>query len=166
KKSLKGFSVKFDIKEDEIEGLYAPIARLLKHGIAYEYPFLPDFFSSKEYQVLTNLGTKINNLLQVGSFVKRSEKQKPVESFQDALSWLMEEAKRGQQIQRYKGLGEMNAEQLWETTMDPSSRRLMKVTIEDVISADQIFATLMGDQVEPRRDFIEHNALYVENLDV
>jgi DNA gyrase subunit B len=98
--------------------------------------------------------------------VKRGDEQQPVKEFREAIEWLLDQVQRGLSVQRYKGLGEMNPEQLWETTMDPTTRRLLKTRIEDAVSAEEIFSTLMGDEVEPRRKFIEANALGVRNLDV
>lgn len=137
-----------------------------QHGVKAEYRLSNDFFQSSEYQILRKVGEELSSLFEPGAYVRRAEKQETISDFSEALNWLMNEAKKGQQIQRYKGLGEMNADQLWSTTMDPQTRRLLQVRIEDAVEADQIFTTLMGDQVEPRRDFIEANALQVSNLDV
>ena len=128
--------------------------------------FQPGFFRSPEYQRIATIGASFTDLLSPGAYVVRGKDRKDVATFPEAVDWLMNQAKQGQTIQRYKGLGEMNPEQLWETTVNPETRRLMQVRIEDAVAADEIFSTLMGDQVEPRRDFIERNALSVSNLDV
>ncbi|HRE30821.1 MAG TPA: DNA gyrase subunit B, partial [Candidatus Berkiella sp.] len=161
-----GQSYQFSIeKENELHG-FIPTIHVSLHGVENTYRLYPEFFQANEYQFLMQAGAEFQNLLEPGAYVMRGDKQFASEDFKAILEWLMQEAKRGQQIQRYKGLGEMNADQLWSTTMDPTTRRLLQVRVEDAISADQIFTTLMGDQVEPRRDFIEANALHVENLDV
>ncbi len=137
-----------------------------RHGISSDYSLNPEFFESGEYNSMRSLGEKIGDLIGEGAYVQRGDRKLDVASFAQVMSWLMEEAARGQNIQRYKGLGEMNPEQLSETTLEPETRRLLQVQIEDAIAADEIFTTLMGDQVEPRRDFIEQNALLAANLDV
>ncbi|MDX1519718.1 MAG: DNA gyrase subunit B, partial [Gammaproteobacteria bacterium] len=133
------------------------------HGVEIINIFSPEFFSSHEYQDLVGLGEKYE--FSQEAVIERGDQSKQVNNLGEAFDWLLEEAARGLHIQRYKGLGEMNPEQLWETTMDANSRVLSQVRIEDAVAADEIFTTLMGDQVEPRRDFIEKNALSVENLD-
>ena len=124
------------------------------------------FLQSGDFAQIKQTAEALGGLLGTGAFIKRGEQRMPVSDFKQAIEWLLEEAKRGVSIQRYKGLGEMNPEQLWETTMDVKNRILLKVQIEDMIAADEIFTTLMGDVVEPRRAFIELNALGVKNLDV
>jgi len=136
------------------------------HGIPTEREIPLDFMASPDFRRLQETGGKLFDLVGNGALIRRGDRERPVVSFRQAIDWLLEEAKRGQHIQRYKGLGEMNPSQLWETTMDPAVRRLLRVTIEDAVGADEIFSILMGDQVEPRREFIERNALFVENLDV
>ncbi|HKK13858.1 MAG TPA: DNA topoisomerase (ATP-hydrolyzing) subunit B [Gammaproteobacteria bacterium] len=148
------------------EGVRADLRRLTHGILASEQYLSSEFFSTAEYERMVTLGQQLEGLLGEGAYVQRGERTQEVASFKQAIQWLLDEGKRGQHIQRYKGLGEMNPEQLWETTMNPETRRLLQVKIEDVVASDQIFTTLMGDHVEPRREFIERNALYVANLDV
>ena len=142
------------------------IVHKTEHGTA-SHKYLPrEFFESAEYQRIADLARTLAGLIGEGAHVTRGAERQEIGSFKEAMKWLFEQAKKGQTIQRYKGLGEMNPEQLWETTINPGSRRLLQVKIEDAFAADDIFTTLMGDQVEPRREFIEKNALSVANLDV
>ncbi|GAA72325.1 DNA topoisomerase (ATP-hydrolyzing) subunit B [Pseudoalteromonas sp. BSi20439] len=153
-------------EHDTERNLYYPVVNIRQHGVDKAHVLHYDFITSRDYQRIAVTGKNIANIITEGAYIQRGEKTKPVDNFVDALEWLIAESKRGIYIQRYKGLGEMNPNQLWETTMDPSARRMLQVTIEDAVAADQLFATLMGDQVEPRREFIETNALRVVNLDV
>jgi DNA gyrase subunit B len=154
------------LEDDTEHNSWLARVNAISHNVGNERDMGSDFFASSEYQTMLALGEQLQDLLAAGAFVERGERRAEVGSFKEALDWLMSEARRGQHIQRYKGLGEMNPEQLWETTLDASARRLLQVQIEDAVAADDVFTTLMGDQVEPRRDFIETNALQVANLDV
>jgi len=138
---------------------------MIAHGVEHLYAIKKKFFNTAEYQALVKLGETLRGLLETGAYIARGEKKQPVNHFKEVVNWLMAEARRGLHIQRYKGLGEMNPSQLWETTMNIETRNLLQVHIEDAVACDEIFTTLMGDQVEPRRDFIEKNALSVVNLD-
>lgn len=163
--ALAGDEYKISLVSDDSNAIYIPTIEIITHGLTRKIKLQKDFFASNDYRSIANIGEQLEELLEDGAFVSRGERSQPVTSFKQALDWLMTEGQRRLVVQRYKGLGEMNPEQLWETTMDPNTRRMLQVTIEDAIAADQIFNTLMGDHVEPRRQFIEENALAVANLD-
>ena len=137
-----------------------------EHGVTSEKHIHREFFESAEYRRIADLSKTLAGLLRPDAYIAKGNDRQEVGSFKQAINWLLEQARRGQLIQRYKGLGEMNPEQLWDTTINPATRRLIQVRIEDALAANDIFATLMGDQVEPRREFIEKNALSVANLDI
>ena len=142
------------------------LVRKTEHGIPGTRYLPREFFDSAEYRQIAELARTLAGLIGEGAYVARGSERQEIGSFKEAMKWLFDQARKGQSIQRYKGLGEMNPEQLWETTINPQTRRLMQVKIEDAVAADDIFTTLMGDQVEPRREFIEKNALSVMNLDI
>jgi len=163
-------AVKALVTTDELSGAFGLRVERLHHGNIKVSLIDADFIDGADYKVLNNAAATFKGLLGAGAYIRRGEGDKAreiaVQDFHQAMNWLREEAERSVSKQRYKGLGEMNPDQLWETTMDPTVRRLLKVQIEDAIAADQIFTTLMGDDVEPRRAFIEGNALRAGNIDV
>ena len=160
--TLSKAGVRYEIEIDS-EGL---LSTRYTHGLPTDKRIPLEFFESPDYQAFVELGQQLDGLIQPGAMVRKNSAEQPVSSFREAEAWLMEQAKKGRTIQRFKGLGEMNPDQLWDTTINPETRRLLKVTIEDAVAADEVFSTLMGDIVEPRREFIESNALNVSNLDV
>jgi DNA gyrase subunit B len=153
----------------ELERQDAGLAVLVSHyvhGNEQRNVLTPGFFGSPEYRQIAAFAGQVHDLLNEGAFIRRGNQERPVREFREVMEWLLAEGRKGLTFQRYKGLGEMNPEQLWETTMDPQTRRMLQVRIEDAVAADEMFTTLMGDQVEPRRAFIERNALAVSNLDI
>ena len=155
-----------EVQGDNLDESHSLYIQYKRHGISETVVLDRNFFTSVDYSRISGVASQIYDLLGDGAYVRRGERRTEIANFPDALEWLLSESRRGVDMQRYKGLGEMNADQLWDTTMDPEARRMLLVTVEDAISADQMFTTLMGEHVEPRREFIEANALSVVNLDV
>ena len=165
-RKLPGAEYEISAQYDERNESHRLVIRKQIHGNFQVSQIDQDFVESGSYAQLRRTSHVLIGLLGPGAYVKRGEQQQAVSEFKQALDWLLNQVKNALSIQRYKGLGEMNPEQLWETTMDPAVRRLLKVQVDDAIGADEIFTTLMGDQVDPRRQFIETNALIARNIDV
>jgi DNA gyrase subunit B len=159
-------SVRYSLKVIPGEEGHELLFSKMTHGVTEDKIIKMHFFKGPEYRLIGRLADTLNGLVQKGAMVHRGKSEQEVTSFREAFDWLMSESRKGRSVQRFKGLGEMNPAQLWDTTVNPETRRLLQVTIEDAIGADQIFTTLMGDEVEPRREFIEKNALDAINLDV
>lgn len=166
--ATKGHEIIYQVslKENQEHAAFLPEVLVREHGLEKKCVFSYEFFLSEDFKKIKALNKELQDLLDKGAYIEKGDKTKTLSTFEEGLTWLMSEAKRGISIQRYKGLGEMNPDQLWETTMDPQVRRMLQVKVEDAVAADEIFTTLMGDSVEPRREFIEKNALLVGNLDI
>jgi len=154
------------IKRNENDSIFEPSIKLSRYANHTQYDLKNDFLESKEYFLITNLGEKFKKFQENENFIEKGEKIYKINDIKNTLEWLIKETKRGFFVQRYKGLGEMNPDQLWNTTMNPETRNMLQVTIKDAISANNLFNTLMGDLVEPRRKFIQKNALKAENIDI
>ena len=154
--------VEFDVEHRA----YCPLVEVVDRGITESILLPRSFFAGSDYRSVAQMAASLDGLLQDGARVERGDRRQEVDTFGEVVEWISAEARRGVDIQRYKGLGEMNPDQLWNTTMDPEFRRMLRVTVDDAVAADRMFTTLMGDHVEPRREFIQKNALSVVNLDV
>jgi DNA gyrase subunit B len=161
-----GVQVSSSIEPNEDNTLFRPIFTFTQHGIPSQTLLTNELLSCMDYKNIVDCQSNIQNLFNEGSHITRAERKTLVKNINELVDWLFSSAKKGLNIQRYKGLGEMNPDQLWETTMDPSTRRMMIVNVEDAVQADEMFSRLMGDLVEPRREFIEANALAAENIDI
>ncbi|MEO1884798.1 MAG: DNA topoisomerase (ATP-hydrolyzing) subunit B [Methylococcales bacterium] len=164
--AVESSPTQYTLSLESVEGKWNIRCSTVSHGVEKDFEMTALFFKSGEYKRLVGFGETLSGMFETGSELLIGDKAQAVSSFKEVFTLLMKEARKGQQIQRYKGLGEMNPEQLWETTLDADARCLLQVRIEDAVVADEVFTTLMGDEVEPRRKFIEKNALEVSNLDV